>query len=178
MRNLSKTESVSIQGACTEMKKQFRRNGKRIPRRLAKRFTSLVSMLVVFTTTYMMILPAIAIDNQAAAASPGIYADLQEIDAESVGAESVGAVPADAELSAEEQAVPVLACPFAAHHHTDDCYIEKDILDSEGLPTGEKEKILVCGQASFSIRCVAILQNCRSISPRLLNNPRNTTNIY
>ena len=160
------------------MKKQFRRNGKRIPRRLAKRFTSLVSMLVVFTTTYMMILPAIAIDNQAAAASPGIYADLQETDAESVGAESVGAVPADAELSAEEQAVPVLACPFAAHHHTDDCYIEKDILDSEGLPTGEKEKILVCGQASFSIRCVAILQNGRSISPRLLNNPRNTTNIY
>ena len=155
------------------MKKLFRRNGKRIPRRLAKRFTSLVSMLVVFTTTYMMILPAIAIDNQAAAASPGIYADLQETDAE-----SVGAVPAGAELSAEEQAVPVLACPFAAHHHTDDCYIEKDILDSEGLPTGEKEKILVCGQASFSIRCVAILQNGRSISPRLLNNPRNTTNIY
>ena len=132
--------------------KKTRRNNlrRRLSRTFMRRFTSCVAMLVVFTTTYMLILPAIAIDQNTAEKTPGVY------------------LP------------PVLqyACAWQTHSHTDDCYIEKDILDSEGLPTGEKEKILVCGQASFSIRCVAILQNGRSISPRLLNNPRNTTNIY
>ena len=55
------------------MKKRLRRNRTSLySKKLAKRMTSLVAMIVVFTTTYMMILPAIAIDRQAASGTPGM----------------------------------------------------------------------------------------------------------
>lgn len=94
------------------------------------KLTSIVAMLVVFTTTYMMILPAIAIDRQAAVGSPGMDVAAGE--------------------TAEGQ-IPVLDCPFIPHAHTKECYVDKEILDSEGNPTGQKEKILVCGKADYAV---------------------------
>ena len=83
-----------------------------------------ISMVVIFTTTYSMILPAIAIDQNQASAEPGMDIEQQSY-------------------------VSSLACHYTPHVHTDACYIEKDVLDANGNPTGQKEKELICGKADF-----------------------------
>ena len=100
-----------------------RRNRKLFTRKFIRRCTSLVAILIVFTMTYMLIMPAIAIDQDTAYAEPGM----------------------------EMEQVLTLACGYNAHTHTDECYIEKDILDEQGNPTGATEKVLVCGKADYVI---------------------------
>ena len=107
------------------MNNLFKRSGKsRLSKKAVKRFTSCVAMLVVFSTTYMLILPAIAIDNVTAAAEPGMELE-------------TAAVPA----------APVLTCIYEPHRHIEECYEERDVLDQDGYPTGEKEKVLICGKS-------------------------------
>ena len=91
---------------------------------LTRKVTSIIAMVVVFTTTYMMILPGVAIDRQAAVNSPGM---------------DVAAEP-----------VRILDCHSVPHAHTEACYAEREITDSEGNPTGQTEEILVCGREDYS----------------------------
>ena len=93
-------------------------------RRFVKQLTSWVAILVVFTTTYMLILPAVAIDSGTAAVVPGMDLD---------------GVPSEP--------VCTFACTYKVHEHDEDCYEERDIFDEDGNPTGAKEKVLVCGRS-------------------------------
>ena len=115
-------------------KKNIYRGG--IRRRFVKRLTMLVSMLVIFSTTYMLILPAIAIDRQAAGSEPGLDAG----------------------------AVYSLACQYKPHTHTEDCYIERDILDAEGNPAGKRITPRTC-TAKPVIRTVCLSARCRKWMP-------------
>ena len=92
---------------------------------LTRKVTSIIAMVVVFTTTYMMILPGVAIDRQAAVNSPGM---------------DVAAEP-----------VRILDCHSVPHAHTEACYAEREITDSEGNPTGQTEEILVCGREDYFV---------------------------
>jgi len=107
----------------------------RFSRKLIKRFTSWVAILVVFTTTYMLILPAIAIDNGTAAAEPGL------------ALENSPAVTGLAQEDVPADPVYTLACGYHVHQHEEGCYAERDILDTNGNPTGAKEKVLICGRS-------------------------------
>lgn len=96
----------------------------RFSRMFGRRIRMLVAVAVVFSTTYSLILPAITIDANTAAVEPGM---------------EVFREPADY----------TLACRFIPHAHTEDCYIEKDIIDAEGNPTGQRERVLICGKETM-----------------------------
>ena len=79
--------------------------------------------IVVFTTTYALILPAISIDRRTAAVAPGID-------------------PSQARH---------LSCTYNVHRHNDSCYIDVPVLDAEGKNTGRKEKRLICDQVEYVV---------------------------
>lgn len=94
----------------------------------AERVRMIIAMIVVFVTVYTLIMPAIAIEKKSAADMPGLDAG------------------ADGTSGSYE-----LSCPFVVHEHTDACYEEQDVLDAYGNPTGEKQKVLICGKADWVV---------------------------
>ena len=89
-----------------------------------KRLRMIVAVVVVFTTTYSLILPVIALEQNRAAQMPGT----------DFGSGSIR----------------VLDCGYEAHKHTDACYEERPVYDAEGVQTGT-EKVLVCGKADWVV---------------------------
>ena len=89
-----------------------------------KRATSVIAIIVVFVTTYSLILPVIALEQNNAASMPGL----------------------SAEAGTERQ----LDCSFDVHQHTDECYDERPVYDENGSQTGT-EKVLICGKADYVV---------------------------
>ena len=81
----------------------------------------IMAMAVVFTTTYSLVLPAIAVEKNTAAGMAGVTAGTAKHES--------------------------LCCHFDVHQHTKACYEEQPVLDQDGNPTGKTEKVLICGKS-------------------------------
>ena len=93
-------------------------------RGMGKRVSTAIAGLIVFVTVYSLILPALTLENKAAATMPGL------------------------DTGAETQ--PVLACEFEVHTHTDDCYADVPVYDADGKQNGT-ERVLTCGKVDYVV---------------------------
>ena len=89
-----------------------------------KRIRSAIAAIVVFTTVYTLIMPAIALEQKNASDMAG--------------------------LDLPGQVLHQYACALEAHKHTDDCYKKKAVYDADGNKTGTK-KVLNCGKADWVV---------------------------
>ena len=95
------------------MLKQYLKSAKtkRSRRKAAKQIVSFLSAVVVFITTYALVLPDISMDLETAATEPGV--EIVQPAAEPIAAEPIAAEPVAAEPIAAE---PIAAEPVAAEH--------------------------------------------------------------
>ena len=89
-----------------------------------RRFVSIVAVILVFTVTYSLILPVVALERDKAGEMPGV--------------------------SVADGASTELACSFAVHKHTDKCYEEQPVYDADGHQTDTK-KVLICGKEDYVV---------------------------
>ncbi|MBQ9061604.1 MAG: Cna B-type domain-containing protein [Eubacterium sp.] len=89
-----------------------------------RRARSVTAIVLVFVTTYSLIIPAITLDNDRANDMAG--------------------------LNLPEQSRGDLSCHFVVHTHTDACYSEQPVYDEDGNQTGT-EKVLSCGKADWAV---------------------------
>ena len=75
--------------------------------------------LVVFVTTYAMILPAISLEWEKRHAVSGLQAETAQVQIETMQAET-------------------------AHDHDDACYALVPVLDEDGKETGTWQQVLIC----------------------------------
>ncbi|MBR0397118.1 MAG: LPXTG cell wall anchor domain-containing protein [Eubacterium sp.] len=89
-----------------------------------KRCRSAIAMMVVFITTYTLIMPAVALERKN--------------------------VPDVKGLNLSEQNVKALNCHFPVHQHTEECYKKVPEYDAGGRKTGTK-KVLNCWKADWVV---------------------------
>ena len=130
------------------MKKYFRELGNlvrsiRRPNITGKNIRSAIAMIVVFTTVYTLIMPAIALERNEASNMAG------------------GDLAVQGSMHGNGQSTHEYACSLHVHKHTDSCYAEKPVYDENGKKTGTKRE-LICGKADWNPRIPDPLRSWRA----------------
>ena len=89
-----------------------------------KRCRSAIAIVLVFVTTYVMVMPAIALEGENVSNFAG--------------------------LDLADQSANDLNCSFDVHKHTEECYKEVPVFDANGNQTGTK-KVLHCGKEDWVV---------------------------
>lgn len=84
-------------------------------------------MVVVFISTYILMIPVISLDIRSASTMSGIYLN-----------------------AADSNIIREYDCDLEVHQHTKACYKKVPVFDNNGRKTGT-EKILVCGKADYVV---------------------------
>ena len=89
-----------------------------------RRIRTIIAVIVVFATTYSLVLPAITLESNSASKMAG--------------------------LNLSGQSGRELGCHFNMHKHTDACYKEVPVYDADGVQYTTK-KVLSCGKADWIV---------------------------
>ena len=89
-----------------------------------RRIRTIIAVIVVFATTYSLVLPAITLESNSASKMAG--------------------------LNLSGQSGRELGCHFNVHKHTDACYKEVPVYDADGVQYTTK-KVLSCGKADWIV---------------------------
>ena len=116
------------------MKKSIRNlvRSMRRPNITGKNTRSAIAMIVVFTTVYTLIMPAIALERNEASNMAGVDLAVQ------------------GSMHGNGQSTREYACSLDVHKHTDSCYAEIPVYDEDGNQTGTKRE-LICGKVDWVV---------------------------